>query len=370
MSSTPHPEPAFITGVFDSLPLEILVVDQGGRVILWNRGLEARVAPRGEVLGRPIEEVFARFTQPRWGVDWAARIRAEVLAAGRSVEVRRYPQRTGGDALRLCDVRADPINDGAGRVVGAVVSLRDVTDSARLEVESVRAAKAAEVAQLGASVAHEIRNPLNSIGMNAQLLREAVQALPPEVRREDLRATADLIVQEIRRLNGVVTTFLSYARQPGATLRLDDPNAAVRQAARLLEAEAERAGVALTVDCGTVPAVPCDRDQLAQAVYNLLLNGIQELSGGGRLRVATSAQRDVVVIEVTDTGRGIPPDQRERVFELFHTTRTGGTGLGLPIVRRIVEAHGGRVVADDNPDGGARFRIYLPIEPAGRPVEG
>jgi len=217
-------------------------------------------------------------------------------------------------------------------------------------------------------VAHEIRNPLNSIGMNAQLLREEVAALPDAVASEDLRATADLIVQEIKRLNGVVTAFLSYARQPEVKLALTDPNAAVRQAARLLEPEAERAGVALTTDLQELPPVPCDRDQLAQAVYNLLLNGIQELAGGGTLHVATHAQRDVVVIEVTDTGRGIPAEERERIFELFHTTREAGTGLGLPIVRRIVEAHGGRVVADDNPEGGARFRIYLPIEVAGRPL--
>ncbi|MHC5019775.1 MAG: histidine kinase dimerization/phospho-acceptor domain-containing protein [Planctomycetota bacterium] len=200
------PEPGFITGVLDSLQLEICVVDAHGNVIAWNRGLERRVAPRAEVLGRPIEEVLARFTRPEWGVDWAVRIRAEVLGAGGAFEIRRYPQRGPAGALLLCDVRVDPIRDGRNRPVGAVLSMRDVTDTARLEVESVRRAKAQELAQLGASVAHEIRNPLNSIGMNAQLLREEVEALVQQAGGGDgdgVVATADLIVREIKRLNGV-----------------------------------------------------------------------------------------------------------------------------------------------------------------------
>ncbi|MHC5019776.1 MAG: sensor histidine kinase [Planctomycetota bacterium] len=162
-----------------------------------------------------------------------------------------------------------------------------------------------------------------------------------------------------------MTSFLTYARQPELQLAMGDPNDAVRAAMQLLEPEAAKAAVKLTADLEALPAMPCDRDQLSQAVYNILLNGIQELQGGGALHVRTSRARDVALIEVTDTGRGIPPDLRSQIFELFRTSKEGGTGLGLPIARRIVEAHGGRITADDAPEGGGRFRIYLPIEAAG-----
>lgn len=364
------PEPGFITGVLDSLQLEICVVDAHGNVIVWNRGLEKRVAPRREVLGRPIEEVLPRFTRPEWGVDWATRIRAEVLGAGGAYTIYRYPQRTAGGGLMLCDVSVSPIAGAPGRPAGAVMSLRDVTDKARLEVESVRSAKAQELAQLGASVAHEIRNPLNSIGMNAQLLREEVESLVAKAggdaeEGDAVIATADLIVREIKRLNGVVTSFLTYARQPELKLERADPNQAIERAMQLLEPEASKAAVKMTAELQRLPALACDRDQLSQAVYNVLLNGIQELHGGGALGVRTYRERTVAVIEITDTGRGIPPEQRSQIFELFQTSKEGGTGLGLPIAKRIVEAHGGRIVADDAPDGGGRFRIYLPIEAPG-----
>lgn len=369
------PEPGFITGVLDSLQLEICVVDAHGNVIVWNRGLEKRVAKRAEVLGRPIEQVLERFTRPEWGVDWATRIRAEVLGAAGAFDVHRYPQRTADGGLMLCDVNVAPIVGSHGRPVGAVMSLRDVTDKARLEVESVRTAKAQELAQLGASVAHEIRNPLNSIGMNAQLLREEVEALVDKAGGEEddgdgVVATADLIVREIKRLNGVVTSFLTYARQPDLKLERADPNHAVRRAMQLLEPEAAKAAVKMTAELQLLPDLMCDKDQLSQAVYNVLLNGIQELQGGGALSVSTHQERTVAVIEVTDTGRGIPPEQRSQIFELFQTSKEGGTGLGLPIAKRIVEAHGGRIVADNAPQGGGRFRIYLPLEAPGLATPG
>ncbi len=360
----PPPDDSLLSAALDGLEEEVLVVDRDGVVRVWSRGLEARVAPRSEVLGRPIEEVLPRFTRDELGVDWAARIRQEVLGAGETISIPRYPQRSATGELRLYDARVAPVHGPGGRVRGAILALRDVSAGARLEAETLRHAQAAGLATLGASVAHEVRNPLNSIAMNAQLLKEALAASPDAAARGQAE-TASLIEEETRRLNKVVTTFLTYARPPEMRLEPGDPNGALRKAVRLLEAEARGARVRVTLDVGDLPGVPLDREHLSQALYNVLLNGIQELEGGGLLAVRTRRVRDFVLIEVSDTGRGVPLAEREAIFELFHSRRPGGTGLGLPIAKRIVEGHGGRITVDDAPEGGARFSIFLPVEQAG-----
>ncbi|MCI0340560.1 MAG: ATP-binding protein [Planctomycetales bacterium] len=358
-------EESLLSAALDGLEEELLVVDREGVVRVWSRGLETRVAPRSEVLGKPLEEVLPRFAREELGVDWAARIRQEVLGAGETIVIPRYPQRTAKGELRLYDARVAPLLSQAGAVRGAVLSLRDVSAGAQLESETLRHAQTAGLATLGASVAHEVRNPLNSIAMNAQLVKEGLVASNEPAARE-LAETASLIEEETRRLNKVVTTFLTYARPPEMRLEPGDPNGAVRKALRLLEAEARNARIRVALDLGALPEVPLDREHLAQALYNVLLNGIQELEGGGLLHVSSRRVRDFVLIEVSDTGRGVPLAEREAIFELFHSRRPGGTGLGLPIAKRIVEEHGGRITVDEAPEGGARFSVYLPVEQAGR----
>ncbi len=241
----------------------------------------------------------------------------------------------------------------------------------RLEEQAREAERMAYVGTLASGLAHEIRNPLNSLSLNMQMLEEdeaeAEAPRPAESRRTLLALTRG----EIQRLERLVGDFLSYARP--RPLELEEVSAArlLQHARELLEGEARAAGVELVVeDAGGGAEVRVDRAQIGQLLLNLAQNAVAatERSGLPR-RVRLTCRRDAarVVLEVSDNGVGIPESDRERIFDLFYSTRKGGTGLGLAIVRRIAQAHQGLVEVRSAAGAGTTVAVSLPA--AGSPRE-
>jgi len=240
------------------------------------------------------------------------------------------------------------------------------------DLESARqsAQRASYVGLLASRLAHEIRNPLNAMNMNLQMLEEELQA-QSEPLGQDPRELLESTKSEVKRLARLVDNFLSYARPSTPRLEPRDLNALARELVRLLDADFRQHGVQLVLDLEPLlPHVESDETQLKQAMINLLVNARQVLGEGGIVTLKTRAgSRGEVVLEVQDNGPGVPPDARERIFEVFYSGRGGGTGLGLPIAKQIVERHGGTIelAATDGP--GTTFRIRLPraqraVEPA------
>jgi len=213
----------------------------------------------------------------------------------------------------------------------------------------------ASLGTLAANLAHEIRNPLNALSINLELLREDVEARPAA-------DTVEMARREVARLSRLVDDFLTYARPSAPTLESADGAELVAQVAQLLAPVCERAGVAVTVAAAPAP-LRVDRGQLEQVLVNLALNAVQALEGAGRreLGLACRTDDDEAVLEVTDSGPGIPRAQLGRVREAFFSLRKGGTGLGLAIAGRIVEAHGGRLELANRPEGGLAARVVLPL---------
>lgn len=256
---------------------------------------------------------------------------------------------------------------------GATAIFQDISDSKRLQALHVRAERLQAVAELSASLAHEIRNPLASI-------RSATEQL---ARRRALRAEADdderilhgLIVREADRLSRLLADFLDFARARVARMDMLDLGALAHTAAMLAASHPDRqSDVQVTVDVASdLPRTHGDEDLLHRAVFNLVLNAIQALGERGHVFVevdryqptshgasASVITGDLIAISVTDDGPGIPEDIRERLFEPFVTSKNGGSGLGLPVVHRAVEAHRGVVLVDRLPQG-TRFSIVLPL---------
>ena len=213
----------------------------------------------------------------------------------------------------------------------------------------------AAVGEMASAVAHGIRNPLASIRSSAELTiedKELAAELSPE------------IVRQVDRLERWVRRLLSYAYQRDGAIGPVSPNPLMRSVADAVSRDLRRHRIELTLSLADdVPDVPADRDALEHALTNLVANAIEAMPQGGRLTLATrlSPDRRIVEIAVGDTGVGIPEDRLGTLFEPFRTSKPAGLGVGLPMVRRAIEALGGRVEVDSRVGAGTRFTLFLPL---------
>jgi len=250
-------------------------------------------------------------------------------------------------------------------VAGFLYVLHLIRKNRRLEQSRESAARASYVGLLASGLAHEIRNPLNSMNMNLQMLEEELASLP-DADRDDWGELLDSTKSEIKRLERLVNNFLAYARPARPRFELCDLNRVVQELLRFHEADFRQSAVELRIDLEQLlPQVELDETQFKQALMNLLVNARQVLQGGGTVTVSTRpGSHGEVVLEVRDDGPGIAAEVQERIFEVFYSSRGGGTGLGLPIARQIVERHGGVIELESEKSKGTTFRIRLPRQQA------
>jgi len=262
-----------------------------------------------------------------------------------------------GAPERRFELTCSPVRQPDGRIL-LLDLVADVTERERMRNRLTEAERLASVGELAASVAHEIRNPLAAI-VNATALLERDEALAAEERT----ATIGALRKEAHRLNGILSDFLRFAR-PGEPKCVEgDIRDVVSHVIGLVteqQADAGQLAVEMRVD-PDVPRFTFDPDQLTQVLWNVSLNAIEGMKGRGRVLIHGRLEREEAVIEVADTGPGIPPEDLRRIFEPFYSKRPSGTGLGLPIARRIVAAHGGRIDVDSVVGEGTRVRIRLPV---------
>jgi signal transduction histidine kinase len=246
----------------------------------------------------------------------------------------------------------------AGQVAIAIEDSRLVEENVRLERRIAQSERLAALGRMAATVAHEVKNPLSAIKSIAQVMRE------DEYLRREYARDLELIVGETDRLSQSVTQMLSFARTPppsGSPLPADE---LLKSIARLLRRDAAARGVSISleVDSASVELDGARAASLRDAVSNLLLNALQASPAGGRVRLAARAEGQALNVSVTDEGSGVPPEQRERVWEPFFTTKQRGTGLGLAIVRKRIEEAGGHArLAPQRPGEGARFELSIPL---------
>lgn len=231
-----------------------------------------------------------------------------------------------------------------------------IRDLERLKENLTRAAKLAVVGEMAAAMTHEVRTPLGILRSSAQLLLRE-----PGLSAEG-RELCGFIVSETERMNRLVSTLLDCARARSPELLPVNLAELARQTIAMLKPQAAKKNIALDFrDAGTAEAsAHCDAEQMTQVLLNLLLNALQILPDGGHIEVAVRYEGDSVVLEVADDGPGIAPELYDRVFDPFYTQRSGGIGLGLTVVRQLVAAHHGEIVAERSHLGGALFRLSLP----------
>lgn len=274
-----------------------------------------------------------------------------------------------------------------GASAAAVLLRRQNLRIRRAEKRARSAERMAEIGAMTSGLAHEIKNPLSTIGLNAQLLAESIQESPlPSEEKRPLINRVGTLRRETERLAGILTDFLEFAGQIRLDCRTADVNALIGELTDFYLPEAERTGVRLRTDLapGELRAT-LDAQRVKQCLLNLMLNAVQAMSPasaqtqggqGGRGSVPVGSRgelilktarrvedgRSVVDIHVIDTGPGISPEVKARIFDPYFTTKAGGSGLGLPTARRLIEAHTGRIELFSEPGKGSDFLIVLPVD--------
>jgi signal transduction histidine kinase len=236
-----------------------------------------------------------------------------------------------------------------------------------LEPEITRRLRAqyAEISQLAGGLAHEIRNPLSTLSLNLDLLAEDFEN--PETPRDSrVQQRVNRLQHEVRRLHAILESFLRFARVQDLTLEPADLNDVIDDLRDFFEPHAGTKGIVIrTRFANDLPALALDRDLFKQAILNLVLNAEHAMPSGGELILTTRLEKPWVVLDVIDTGQGMSEEVRNRIFDAFFSTRSGGSGLGLPTTRKIIEAHGGTIQVQSEPGKGSQFTVRLPVPAAG-----
>jgi len=258
-----------------------------------------------------------------------------------------------GDLTRKVEVRG---TDELGALAGEFNAMAASLDRQRREL--LAAERLAAVGRISAQITHEIRNPLNSLGLNAELLAEELSSSGSA----EARALVGAISREVDRLDGVTEEYLRFARLPKPVMGREDVNEIL---GALLDFVApEMMASKVRVERGLAPGLPAvwaDEGQLRAAFLNLLRNSREAMPEGGTVSVRTGAGGDgAVEVVVSDTGSGIPPEQIPRIFDPFYSTKTGGTGLGLAFTLQVLKEHGGSIQCDSVPGRGTTFVVRLP----------
>lgn len=264
---------------------------------------------------------------------------------------------------------------GLGVLTAAIVARgvlrRQYQRIRRAERRALTAERLAESGAMASGLAHEIKNPLSTIGLNAQLLKEAIADLPiAEEMRQPMERRVKSLAREVERLGGILSDFLEYAGELRLELKPADVNPVVDELIDFFLPQAERHGVRVRAELSSQPLVASvDVPHLKQALLNLMLNAVQAMAEmpedkARELIIRTerrgSPEGAEVAVHVIDTGPGMPPEVASRIVEPYFSTKAGGTGLGVPIARRLVEAHHGRLDLHTEVGRGTDFTVVLP----------
>ena len=347
--------------VLEALDLGVALLDAKATVLYANRPLQDRFLEGDQPpAGRPLLEAFPSLNAD---FDWDRAV-GQAVERGRTLRLARQPLLES----RHFDLTLAPMREASGEVCSALLTVEDVSEAVRLEAKLLSQARTHVLANLGESVAHEIRNPLNSIHMNVQLLREGMRT--DKLDRESLDRTAEIVQREIKRLDRVVRDFVQYSRPAAKTLVQGSVNRLVRSALDALDAQILEKQISVALDLQSARPVAMDPDRLQRAFYNVLLNAVQVLPEKGTLTCRSHDEERSCVLEISDNGAGVDLVKQQRLFDLFYTTKQGGTGLGLPIANRIIEEHGGHMAVASEPGCGATFAFFLPFEGGQVPPRG
>ena len=347
--------------LIENLQEAILLVDSEERIILAGEPAQRLLGiSRAELVGRPLKDALPETTE--LGTALQKALHLQLPLTDRSVAW----ERRGQEPVRLL-VNLEILPSSQERGGGAMITLRDAEGRRQVQSRLDLSERLAAISRITGGVAHEIKNPLNAIALRLEVLRSKFGQEVPEANHE-----LDIISEEVTRLDRVVKTFLDFTRPVQLAMVDVDLKALLEELANFVRPEAALSNVTVNsvVEPGMQFIMQGDRDLLKQALLNVIMNGIEAMAAaGGSLRIhieslLSSRQGRQAVIGISDSGPGIPPEQRDKVFQLYFTTKSKGSGIGLAIAFRVAQLHGGKIEFSSNARQGTTFIFLLPLSEA------
>jgi PAS domain S-box-containing protein len=338
-----------MNSVMSGLEDGLLLFTRDARAVMISPAAEKFLgAQSGQLLGRRVTEIFPAGHPLRDALHLEGDELSEV-ASETELQTPDGPKRVG--------VSVQAIQEDGERM-GALVTLRDLDSLESINTQLQVSERLAALGRITAGVAHEVKNPLNSMRLWLENLKESIPLEPDS----NAFQAVQVLDKEIDRLDAVVKRFLDFTRPMEIRLEATHLPDLLTEVLEIAQPQFQKANVQvaqlLPID---VPEVYVDRALLQQAVLNLVLNAVDAMPDGGQLRVVLSRRGDMAEIAVGDTGRGISPENRQKIFQLFFTTRPGGSGIGLASTFRIVQLHNGSIDFTSEVGRGTTFRIELPL---------
>ncbi|MCF7945502.1 MAG: PAS domain-containing protein [Spirochaetia bacterium] len=339
-------------GVLDSLYDGIIVTDNNHRIIMINKSAH-RLLPI-----HPGEQEFHLLWTAVNDDDIADFLHTVVPEGDKILDEEFYLENCSN--LCVLSISVFPFVREK-QVEGSIVLVRDITEKKKQEARFRRAENLASLTTLAAGVAHEIKNPLASIGIHLQLMRREVEQ-KRYLEKENVYGYLDVIDEEIERLNSIVVDFLFAVRPMDTRMKSDDLNALLQEMLDFVKYELEENKISLTVNLlSSLPKVEIDAKYLKQALLNIIKNAIGAMPEGGNLKVSTEKEHDKVNIYIQDNGVGIPEKNMSKIFEPYFTTKDFGSGLGLTVVYKVIKEHQGDISINSIEGKGTTFTISLPL---------
>jgi signal transduction histidine kinase len=324
----------------------LMLFTRDSRVVLVSASVERFLGrPRGEMLGRTAHDVFSSDSN----------LGAMLLDAfeHRRPFMQREMESTSGKRVQ---VSLDFIQEKTSQI-GALLVMRDTESVRRIEDEIEMSRRLSASSRLTRGVAHEVKNPINAIVLHLHLLQNKLQQVDPNTRRH-----MEIIDSEIHRLDRVVQILVDFTRPRDLRLEEVDLKRLLEDVILLSAPDAEQHGVTVIRELSDHPlTVKVDTDFMKQAIMNVVLNGVQAISEGGTLTISTRRDEGIAVIEIRDTGSGIPKEVQDKIFELYFTTKRTGSGIGLAQTYQVLHWHNGSVDFESEEGRGTTFRLRIPL---------
>jgi PAS domain S-box-containing protein len=337
----------------------IVGLDAFKKIIFWNKGAE-NIFGYGadEILQKPFQMLVPA---AMIGNGQLRRIFSQVNKAD-FVKNYEINLKAKDDRNVAVDLTLTAIHDENDNHIGISAVIRDISERKLLEEKVLQTERLATVGRMAAKVAHDIRNPLSSISLNAELLGDEISTFSAK-RTNEANSLLKSIASEVDRLTQISDEYLQFSRTPKMKFKLDDINLILTDLIKLLSKEllAKKIRV-LKRFSKLLPLLPLDKAQMQRAFLNLLRNAVEAMPKGGTIKLITRSDSEYVTVRIIDTGEGICEKELSKIFDPFHSTKEYGTGLGLTITRQIIEEHGGSIKCKSRMNECTEFEVQLPLK--------